>query len=825
VILVCMVVGEAAGRIGDPYYRALKAAWVAGDAGGFLDVYRERHGELGWGDLRLPLFALALAAWLVVARGAVLAFLRSLTAGVALVAWTVIAVSAGILVPQIENFEDPEQRVGEANRERLFADFAWAEGQFAWHLLHLYGVGAPEAEIPEQAAAGLERYQRVYGIEERDNKEKQMREAFSGQAKSEEIQAFVLRHDRTLRRAFELCTALDLNRAYKSYWFATLMAVLAAAVAANLFKLPFSAWWSIHKLGFVLAHVGILVLLAGGLVSKLFTERGILVLDLRDPPNDVFYRHYNEKKPARLPFAVRLDHFGRQDWIGMQVHFPAEQFQVQPPTYTLWPGRTIDLDYVPDEDRPGRQRPGLRLVCRDLYDRAEVGVPLVSEDPAAEVFPLVDVEVATPRGEHDHADDSEGHDGLDARARGGRPASHRELYSPIGFNKTWVDPEGEFRVAVGTALAAPALFQGDPGRLGTLEVQVGMAQAEPEPIPLVVGRKSELPGGVSIEILRATRNFRLEQRGGAQVPVWDERPLAEQPHGVTAVEVEIQSAADGRSERRTLWEIVDPVEHGLQVSYPFREVVIRPRWDRWLEPGAPRYVLAWTVGEEPFLLSESGERWPVESGAPLPIQGGERFVPLQFVARPRLRKDVVLLPAAETESGFARAFYEPRTRGALIEVVRDPGTAGEQRELVEFATTDFSGANLWWADDGRFVLQVDERDDGFPYEWRSVLSIVEQDGDGRPYVVDVGGPEQREIRVNDYFTYGGYRFFQTDANKLIPTYSGIGVVYDPGIELVLAGMYVIIAGMVVAFLVRPIVLGARRGAASSSAEAGGAARS
>jgi cytochrome c biogenesis protein ResB len=90
-----------------------------------------------------------------------------------------------------------------------------------------------------------------------------------------------------------------------------------------------------------------------------------------------------------------------------------------------------------------------------------------------------------------------------------------------------------------------------------------------------------------------------------------------------------------------------------------------------------------------------------------------------------------------------------------------------------------------------------------------VLTVWKTDPDGRRYKVDAGSPKQREIRVNDYFKYGGYRFFQTNAKAEDPNYSGIGVVYDPGIPIVLAGMYTIILGTVLAFLVRPI-LEARR---------------
>ena len=96
-----------------------------------------------------------------------------------------------------------------------------------------------------------------------------------------------------------------------------------------------------------------------------------------------------------------------------------------------------------------------------------------------------------------------------------------------------------------------------------------------------------------------------------------------------------------------------------------------------------------------------------------------------------------------------------------------------------------------------------------PFEWRSVLTIVEKDNSGRSYEVPLGTERAREIRVNDYFYYKGYRFFQTDANAQRPTYSGIGVVYDPGIPFVLWGMYATIVGASIAFLVRPALKGSK----------------
>ena len=79
---------------------------------------------------------LASACWLCfLQRHAIWRFLRSVQVGVTLVALTTLAVIVGVLVPQIEGFEDPEQRVTAANYEDQYAAFRWAEGYFLYHVL------------------------------------------------------------------------------------------------------------------------------------------------------------------------------------------------------------------------------------------------------------------------------------------------------------------------------------------------------------------------------------------------------------------------------------------------------------------------------------------------------------------------------------------------------------------------------------------------------------------------------------------------------------------------------------------------------------------
>ena len=99
------------------------------------------------------------------------------------------------------------------------------------------------------------------------------------------------------------------------------------------------------------------------------------------------------------------------------------------------------------------------------------------------------------------------------------------------------------------------------------------------------------------------------------------------------------------------------------------------------------------------------------------------------------------------------------------------------------------------------LLRFREDRDEMPLEWRSRLGILKPaPGGGAPLSVT-----SDEVRVNDYFVFDGFRFFQTNARSEEPDYSGIGVVYDPGIEPVLFGLYLATLGTVIAFLLKPLL--------------------
>lgn len=816
---------------------------------------RDAAGELGLWSLRGLLFlgfVVCTLAFLALQFAGVLAFLRAMHTGVMLVVLSTVAVALGVLVPQIAGFEDPQERVpevgdvpaeallsylkapkGEADQwrgprpddhpalrtltpdqivrakayRREFDAFKFAEAYFLWHLFHPYGLGQPENPLPPQVLEKLGQYGQRYGAEERSNREKQMKQAFGGQPKSLAISAFAAEHIEGLHRAFRVCTALHLNRTYKSHWFATLLGLLAAGIACNTFRGPAASWLTARKVGWLTVHVGMLVMLAGGAISKAQTYRGILKLDLEHGPQDTFWGYFDPNKPMQMPFHVKLDRFARKDWPTLEVAFRHDEFASRLPEYTLWPGREIGLDWTAaaGEDKP---RPRLRFRVRALYERARIDPPrfweAATRDEPQGLGPLAELVPATVDA--------------DGGGAGPRPA----LLLPNSPYDHWYDADWSARLKVAYGdddAAGRALFVPKPaGHLGWLDIGIALhGHVEPLREEIALGQTLQV-GEYTLTVAEATADFRLDPSGTSELR--DPRPLAQQTPRNPGVWVTIEKRGDETPERRLILQSLDAeTNKELQKRYRYPDIALKLRWDTWGGAGPARQVLQWGPTTPARLLSESGERTELASGATLSL-GRSSLTLRNLLHHARFEKQLEFLAGHVEGPHFDPDFYATDPIGLELEVTREPGTSEEHTELVRLASSEEGLANFWQPADERFQVRFYENTAGFPFEWRSVLSIWQRDPDGQLVQVEAGSEEEREIRVNDYFHYQGYRFFQTDAKAEEPTYSGIGVVYDPGIPYVLYGMYTIIVGTILAFLVKPAV--ERRARARRAATEGAA---
>ncbi len=788
-------------------------------------------------DWLFAAFVLSSLVFVWLQRGSVARFFRSMHVGVTLVAMTALVVIVGVLVPQIENFEDPTERVPtisdvpqdtidrylaspktEADEDwrirpddnplitsltadkrlrlkawrREYEAFRWAEGYFLYHILHLYGIGMPTGALPPQVEEGLAHYGERYGQEEQKNRSIEMHAAFSGRDKTAEIRQVIDRHETGIRRAFQVCTALQLNRAYKSSWFTTLLFLLAIGIGFNTFRASADKLLSLRKVGFFTVHIGVLTILAGGFVSRHMVDRGILHLDVTEPPTDTYWAYGSSDKKTRMPFAVKAEKFARKDWPTLEVGFAGDRFRSNLPQYTVWPGFEKDLDFAKDED--GVVRPRIHLEVTQLSSKAKIGIPRFYDAPDRK----------DPDGQGPLAV-------LEVTPKNGTPGTDY-LKPDFAERSAFYDPDWKFRLRSVYGASAKSAFtdaeSADPKVLGRLLIRSpGAGEVDARRVPFRLGEPIEVAGGYSIVVSDATASFRLDPTKKEEVK--DPRPLVEQTPDRPAVWVDIRGPGDKSTEHRLLLESLDWEATGRQKSFTFKELILGLEWERWSCDGPPRFVLAWGPDAAPSLVSEDGKATPVKAGEALPLPGSTKIVAEGIHHNVLYEKRVDLVAPPIQGPRYDPAFYERDPAGIELSVTSYPGTKKERKDTVRMAATEESLANLWQDPEKRFSLRFYGNDRALPFEWRSVLSIHKKDANGRLYPVPLGSDADREVRVNDYFYYEGYRFFQTNAIPELPTYSGIGVVYDPGIPVVLMGMYLTIVGTALAFVIRPVVEGLR----------------
>lgn len=791
-------------------------------------------------------FALASGVFIVLQRHAVLRFFRTMQVGVSLVTLSLVAVAVGVLVPQMSGFEDPTERVPDISdipaevvdvyvpapkqksdedfRRRPddhpalagltseqvsrikrwkneYAAFRWAEGYFVYHMLHLYGIGMPEASLPPSVPEQLDRFQDRYGIEERQNREKQMRAAFAGRITSQEIGNLIRENELKFRRAFEICSALELNRTYKSNWFAALLGLLFLGVASNTFKGAPRQWFTLRKGGYVLVHFGVMTLLAGGLYSKMYTDRGLLNLYVGEAPQNVYDGFHDPAKPRRMPFALSLEQFARRDWKTLEVGFFEEDFKSNPPAYTLWPGRKIELDFVTDAQ--GKKRPRIRLEVLEVHEKAVVGAARWWEAESASdpdgLGPLVIL------GTIDRA-------AINAQSQEGAQPDMVERPAYLMSDPRmppYLDPAWKFRLAVAysddPSAARRKVAPEDEGRVGWLSLRVAAAgDVEPIVVPVRVGETIDGPAGYRVHVVSASGDLRFDPTTKSEI--LDSRPIAQQFPSNPGLVVEITQPGAGNPERRVVSESFDAESHQMQKGFAYPDLALNFEWDAWSAPGPQRFVLSYGPTREPELVDADGRVTKVSPGEVLALPGDTQVTLREMLRNVRFETPIEFDPTADFISGpaYDEYFYDRSATGIVLRLTTNPGEPTELVRTVRMASTESGRANVWSKTDERFWIRYYENSQAMPFEWRSVLAVHEKDASGVLREVDVGSVRDREIRVNDYLVYRGYRFFQTNADARIPTYSGIGVVYDPGIPFVLYGMWLTIFGTVVAFVVRPI---------------------
>ncbi len=579
-------------------------------------------------------------------------------------------------------------------------------------------------------------------------------------------------------------------RVYKSAWYGTFWGILFLGVLVNTFRAGWRPLLRPARWGFLLSHSGVLLVIAGGYYGRLREERGMLDLHVGEV-QDHFQLNDGRIVPLQRPalwgtsspFALRLDAFRSDLHDVLEVIYAREdssgklfpEFPLEPPKERVFRGKKLAYDFgVPDGRKDSPRKPRLALEITDFFPQTKIGKILRRAGSEEEVS------AAGAR--------------LALLDSGGRVVLERILTS---------FPDGDFiHCPSGTRIRLAQASDGDAARVlldsrqearfGRLHFLAGELEDGADCLDVrngawgtldLAGRKYR------IEILQATPVLKLGRNADGQMEQLAlGLPVSQVEPANPAVQLKI-TGPDGSTKKR--WVL----EKGFKGRDPrFPEIQVTFDWDRWNSPAPDRWMVFVTPDGKALLgrMGDPGSLTELPSGRIRPLSDGYRIKLVQ--ALPRALVEDRPLPVS------GAGFFDP-SPGAIRVTARTPDgevhfflRADGEREWKKISYSGPEGTRRI------ALLHFHQDENDMPLEWRSRLSVLaaEPGSETGPQVLDSG-----EIRVNDSFEHDGIRFFQTNARPDDPTYSGIGVVFDPGIEIVLAGFYLLMVGTILAFLIKP----------------------
>lgn len=632
---------------------------------------------------------------------------------------------------------------------------------FAWaHLLVKLSHPWPRnvALQPEQEE-GLGQLAEVFGEDMAAEQREKLQGSVESRADEERARAIAAAHPGVFDSAYRAARGLMLTDLFRAWWFIALFYLLCLNLlvgAVGRRKV------SLRNLGFHGSHTGLILVVGGATVGGFLGERGFVALTVGEPASQ--FRAEGGQGAAPLGFSVRLDDFEtlyHQDLV-------------------IETGGTVGGD--PHHGMMGHQgEDSLRHT-----EKIEVGKILELRSPGDETAYRVTMsEISGARGlEQLHRPAEDGQAGLPAA----RVAlGDGEDFWLDGRNALFIDPTNRFKIRASTAGADGAGGVdscGDGASPGTLTVDLG--DGKPLSVPAIVGRGLAV-GGLQATVLEVYPDFSV----GGGPPSADEFPRNPA--------VRVRMGYTGDEPASYLLFAAEELRSFTQL--PWSGVTATFEFDYWCSPtGAHIDLQVDDTGATTARISGDGAAptvIPVTQGASIPIPGTDE----ELTVREALASAVVEVRPVLTDDGDG----EPPITALRLTV--DDGEGTEDHWLL--ADTMAGSLNLPALEGAGLRLRFEANRSRPPRDWISDLSVLEEG-----QVVASG-----TVQVNEPFCYGGYCFFQSDANPDRPDYSGLQVVRDPSWSLVKAGLWMLLLGIAWVFYVQPLF--DRRRRAPVVAAAGG----
>ena len=736
------------------------------------------------------------------------------------------------------------QRLGAGGLPEPERDFVekFMKGQGGVPVNARFMVAPPEVVLSAAEKERIELLGKAFG----EGKARQMRLTFEGMhargAKATAIERHVEERREHLTRLFERFESLGFTMVFRTWWFNSLLALLAVQIVALLVH----RWpWPRAKAGWVTTHVGVLIVLVGCMISDGFLRDGSLALS----PGEYSTQFEETTRPgphggpALTDLGYRVVMLGTDQsfYHELEIAFPTTESS----TGILWtqeqlrPGRRI-----PVKDPGGKASYEIRIL--EVHERCLVEHGMVSGARTGQSggVPALRLQfLDTGPGHEGHGHGDEGHLVEDGWIAAGGPEGE-----PIRYFSA-ASPDEARGLIDGAGLR-------DEGKHGTLVVRVP-GVPEPVSIPASPGAKAvatDAAGAAwTIEIRRFYPRFtveamRQEQEAGA--PEGTPPDDGATPVSNPVLAVEVRRAVEGGAEEsgRTLafgvpdlqaqWEgmISGKDAHAPdtgslgrgpagECAFEFR---FAPSSRIWIVegPGVERTLVFHRRGEAP-------ERRPfAAAGTTVPVPGRDLSLRLAE-ALPDAVPDLRIRPLAqESDEEYLETSLRTLQTGrpppltasaARIEVVerdeagertRSEWLVARKEEFVDGRRIPVVDARIFRSTDGRILLGMVETQNSLMF--RSALEV--QSLDGKPLLRD-GKPFRTVVRVNHPLQWGGYAFYQnnfTPAAGDRPAVSVFRVKYDRGIPLVYTGFAVLTLGVCVMLYFDPFFRRRRQAAAAGA---------
>jgi hypothetical protein len=699
------------------------------------------------------------------------------------------------------------------------------KGQGAIPVNAAFMLAPPEVRLTPEEAAKVDLTGRAFGAGKARQMDKLFHDLRDKSLKAQAIEDHVRGRREHLLRLFERLDSLGFTSVFRTWWFNALLLLLFVQVVAVLSKrYP----WGWGQAGWVMTHVGVLVVLAGCVISDLFLKDGSLALSPGQASDSFleYTRLQSSGEPSESPlgYGVRMLGTDQSFYHELQIAFPA----VNAGGDVLWtqeqlrPGRRIEV-----KDPETAATYAIRI--EEVYERAAVETGVVSAKatgrPGGE--PLARVQFLRRDG-HGGAGEAIVGDGwlLSGGGSFGRLPDFLLRYDVVAD------------AATAKAIAAGETAEGE-GLHGRVTVHLPGGNAHVD-VPATPGAtaSAEAEGG---RWTVTVQGFDPSYYVGKPPVAADADAIPTNP----ALTIEVsRSSGEGAVARgvtrvyaqpslQAQWEDMMRSQESGHESAPGKygpAAEVSCRFDY----ASPLRIVEGPDGKRTLVVRRKGAA-PVTADLTAPgatYEKGPGGLALRLVeAIPDAVPDERIQPLHEESDDEYLATclrtletgVPPPPTVSVAKLVIDEKDAAGSRTRTEWLVAGKPGVaedRRYRSTDGRLLIVMHETSQSLMF--RSALEVV--GADGAPILED-GKPVRKVVRVNHPLQWGGYAYYQNNfiaETARSPAASVFRVKYDRGITTLYTGFAVLTTGVCIMLYLNPALRRRREKRDGAAPAVGGA---